>query len=67
MPGAGRVDHRVGLDCLGAFAVLIADFEWRRFAAFGLELVEARPADAVTRLDVLNVRLERGLLASGSR
>ena len=46
MPGAGYVDHRIGLDDFRTFPVLITDFERRRFAALGLELVEAGAADA---------------------
>ena len=56
MPGAGSVDHGVGLHDLGALPVLIPDLERRGLASLGLELVEAGAADvgdAARRMDVI--------------
>ena len=58
-PGAGGVDHRVGIELLRALAVLVADGEGLERAAVALHLVEAGAADAGHQAAGADVVLER--------
>ena len=57
MPGAGGIDHGVGLHDFRALTVLISDFEGCGLAALGLQLVEKM--DVAVGIHDLPMRVRR--------